>query len=395
MKINPVEKVHSYFIQLGISPELNESKFWQTIQLNHGNIQFQKLVNSMNERSNNYTNATDIYEIKNETLPLSLDFTSMTADFLRGFLEWFTNFGAKLTPSKILEIGCDNGVTACFLALFYPNAEVIGIDMRKNGINRARELAKKLDLKKIQFISTDFKDYSQETKNEFDLIISLRTMHEMLDSQEMSTSFTTNEFIESLNLQADPILNSIQGLLKDDESLFISCERLSSTYSVAFYSELLQKSNLFIDWDHVLYNHSHQFDTPQNNPIFVTKSKRNEYTTFDGLVQLAKNRDKEPNINGVLAEVFMKNFQPHQLEGGVQINSIHSGEKFRMECWSDSEHAYLYKYDNLGYHEIFQYPAEEIDEVLYEMEMLLLEYAPPNSTIVFDYETIQEREELI
>ena len=57
--------------------------------------------------------------------------------------------------TRILDIGCDNGLATCFYASQRPDAEVLGIDRCAEGIACAEHLASMLGLKNVTFIHGD------------------------------------------------------------------------------------------------------------------------------------------------------------------------------------------------------------------------------------------------
>ncbi|ETJ33131.1 hypothetical protein Q604_UNBC12421G0001, partial [human gut metagenome] len=63
----------------------------------------------------------------------------------------------NLDGKKVLDLGCDNGITTCFVANLYPNSEIIGVDKCKKGIKCAEEIAQKLGVKNVKFEAVDAK----------------------------------------------------------------------------------------------------------------------------------------------------------------------------------------------------------------------------------------------
>ncbi|MCU9612795.1 class I SAM-dependent methyltransferase [Caldibacillus lycopersici] len=397
-------KIFDYFQQIGLTIETDSNEFWNKIEQIHGKDIKYQLMDSMKKRGTSddrkFSKTDSIYELKNRTLSLSIDFSSATADFTKGFLEWFIEFPLPVSPKKILEIGCDNGITTCFLALLFPEAAIIGIDQSKNGILCAQQLANLLGLTNITFVAEDFLAYSKHSCIcDFDLIISLKTMHEMMTVQAYHTNFSTNAFINKLTLTSDPIVHAIKQLLKNEKSTYISCERFLTVQSYAYWSELLRKSQLFIDWEHATINHSTAWNQAEKMPIFIANGTNHECSTYNGLLQMATKYDDSvidsfERVTDILAEEFLNNITKKAFLGGTQISWQNSGEKLRLECWKDTTSAYLHKYNNLGNSELRKFPLSEIDEIFYEIEEYIAEIASPYETNTDDYETIVERNSL-
>jgi ubiquinone/menaquinone biosynthesis C-methylase UbiE len=71
---------------------------------------------------------------------------------------------------RVLDIGCGTGKTACYIAKNY-NCEVIGADVTKSYIDKAKKLAKKTRLEsKVEFIVANIFDLSFISKS-FDVVI--------------------------------------------------------------------------------------------------------------------------------------------------------------------------------------------------------------------------------
>jgi len=76
---------------------------------------------------------------------------------------------------KVLEIGCGTGEIGCSLA--FNGAIVAGVDFCEESIKRAKQLAKKHDLKKIKFIESDLFELKEKLKEKFDLVTIIGVAH--------------------------------------------------------------------------------------------------------------------------------------------------------------------------------------------------------------------------
>ena len=113
-------------------------------------------------------------KVKNKDLETTMDFAGYYYDLYRQFFAWFIDFknshDKNLDGKKILDLGCDNGITTCFVANLYPNSEIIGVDKCKKGIKCAEEIAQKLGVKNVKFEAVDAKKVDKFFKEEkFDL----------------------------------------------------------------------------------------------------------------------------------------------------------------------------------------------------------------------------------
>ena len=88
---------------------------------------------------------------------------------------------AEVPAFRVAEAGCDCGIVSCFIAQRYPEAEVTGADLCAEGVSAAEKLAEKLGLSNVRFVNG-----AAETleAGAFDVVFSLRTMHENCDVEE-------------------------------------------------------------------------------------------------------------------------------------------------------------------------------------------------------------------
>ena len=155
--------IEEYFETIGMY-EINDiDEFFENIQQKYGMDVANDIDMAMSFRS--YSNNGKIYSIKNSNLELSLDFASYSFDLYKRFFEWIIQQW-DLNNKKILDFACDNGIVSCFLGLVYPDAKIVGIDKGNKGIKCARELAKRLNLKNVEFEVVDAKKMDKFFKKE-------------------------------------------------------------------------------------------------------------------------------------------------------------------------------------------------------------------------------------
>ena len=132
-------------------------------------------------------------KVKNKDLETTMDFAGYYYDLYRQFFAWFIDFknsyDKNLDGKKVLDLGCDNGITTCFVANLYPNSEIIGVDKCKKGIKCAEEIAQKLGVKNVKFEAVDAKKVDKFFKEEkFDLVLSNRSMLEITNLPKLYAS---------------------------------------------------------------------------------------------------------------------------------------------------------------------------------------------------------------
>ena len=167
--------IGEFFEKLGILEENDRDEFFKKIDEKHKVNLTQDLDLAVALRKDKGNGK--IYTVKNKDLETTMDFAGYYYDLYRQFFAWFIDFknsyDKNLDGKKVLDLGCDNGITTCFVANLYPNSEIIGVDKCKKGIKCAEEIAQKLGVKNVKFEAVDAKKVDKFFKEEkFDLIVS-------------------------------------------------------------------------------------------------------------------------------------------------------------------------------------------------------------------------------
>lgn len=155
-------RVQQYLDAIGIKPRRVVDDFERFVAAKHGApgtafLDLSKGRADATKRDTDYHVLVErLYRAKNANWELSRDVTSQHAG--RQYAHYLSLFVAAKEPpaaTRILDIGCDNGVATCFYALQFPDAEVFGIDRCAEGIACAEHLARMLGLTNVAFIHGD------------------------------------------------------------------------------------------------------------------------------------------------------------------------------------------------------------------------------------------------
>lgn len=102
------------------------------------------------------------------------------------------------TPKRILEIGCAEGAHTEMLLEVFEEAELLGVDISEQAIDRAKE---RVDQNRVEFQAVNILDEIEEIDEGFDIIVFSETLYYVADSISVRELF---EFLSNLS----GILNS-------------------------------------------------------------------------------------------------------------------------------------------------------------------------------------------
>lgn len=355
-----------YFQDLNLRPARDIDQFWKNLNKKYGKSLTDKLSNIVSERSEG--RGSELYDVKNQSLSLSIDFSSYSTDLYRKYFEWFINKkGSEI--DKILDIGCDNGIVTCFYGLLFPEAEVIGIDINENAIKCANELKDKLMLKNISFIKMDINEIdSYFNGGYFDIISSVRTLHEIIERPETLRYWSLKDVRYEFNEEHIKLLSKISRLLKQSAGQLITWERLVYIEQCMWWVELLQNAGLCVDWDKSEHIKFHEVGDAQVMPLLVAtnscidKSSRDDVVKFYIRSEITDANKKKEFENYAAEEVFDR-FQDKELVLGLQVNYKNNSGDLRLEAWKSGETLLFYRYSNVGFRQLSIMDMSATDEI--------------------------------
>lgn len=115
----------------------------------------------------------ELVDYLNQSLQMSLLAASFyDRVFFRKVMEYLLKFDSVWT-GDILDMGCGNGILTCFLARIHPDSSVTGLDLSRNAVAAAEELAGRLQADNVRFACPQ-----PSRQKEYDTLFSCRTVHE-------------------------------------------------------------------------------------------------------------------------------------------------------------------------------------------------------------------------
>ena len=332
-----------------------------------------------------------------------MDFAGYYYDLYRQFFAWFIDFknsyDKNLDGKKILDLGCDNGITTCFIANLYPNSEIIGVDKCKKGIKCAEEIAQKLGVENVKFEVVDAKKVDKFFKEEkFDLVISNRSMLEITNLPKLKSFWSIDE-VENSIVVANSVLkffNSVEKVMTHDAKL-ITFERLDGLEEILNFIKSMHASGLYADIDYMCKIQFNELNDVEQMPLIVfDKTGRDEIGFYDAIEIYNKLPilNKQKDIEDEFAiELQFKALGEKELVYGTQIDYKTGVGSERREVWKVGDKYVTYKYSNVGRRELVTEGIKK-DKAVNEIRAMS-NFIGRIGHKVTEYHSIEEREKLV
>ncbi|MBU5335495.1 class I SAM-dependent methyltransferase [Intestinibacter bartlettii] len=388
--------IEEYFDKIGLKEENDRDEFFKKIDEKHKVNLTQNLDLAVSLRKDN--GSGKIYNIKNKDLETSMDFAGYYHDLYRQFFTWIMK-GENLDGKKILDLGCDNGITTCFVAGLYPNAQIVAVDKCKKGIKCAEEIAQKLELKNVRFESVDAKKVDKFFKEEkFDVVLSNRSMLEITNLPKLKSFWSIDEVEDSIMVANSVVkfFKSVEKVMADDAKL-ITFERLEGVEEILNFVKSMRESGLYIDTDSMCKIQFKELNDVEQMPLIVfDKTERREIGFYEfieiysKLPILNKQTDVEDEFK---IELDFKALGKKELVYGTQIDYKTGVGSERREVWQVGDKFVSYKYSNVGRRELITEGIEK-DKAITEIRAMS-NFIGRIGHKVTEYHSLEEREKLV
>ncbi len=144
-----------YLQSLNLKPVKTKREFMDQILKNAEPEVSTAIFEELDRRAQGYLNEEYFYNLKNSDLKTSMAFSgALDGDIIRRACNYVADH-RELFGRRILDVGCDCGIMSCFLALTFPDSEILSIDLSEAALDNARELANRLGLTNITFAKKD------------------------------------------------------------------------------------------------------------------------------------------------------------------------------------------------------------------------------------------------
>lgn len=384
-QLTPEQYVDRFFSDQGITQPLKPEVYWKRLTSKFGNAA-EEFGDCIAQRESGVS--VDPYPLKNTSLAFSDAITSQSdSPRLKKFFSWFLNQGLDLAHKKILDLGCDNGLFACFVAKTFPTARIVGIDPCAEAIAVATQRARRAELTNVSFFIGTLDEYlRKEPSATFDIVTSLLVFHELLAGGLIGKrpSLMTNELWNfslaltdtDLSVSSDcDELRRIAEILTDD-GRFLSLDRWGGSAQVLRWVRVCEAAGLRIilqDSFMLRFKDSHRGVLTMPVTIFVRGGEQESrarawdilslysYPGFLELTALQVIKDQE------VAELLYESLCKEHLYVEEVVYNDGSGIMMTYVGVAAGV-AYVYKTTNRGYRELSLLPSIALCEKVNEIE---------------------------
>ena len=217
-----------YLEELKIKPVKRLSQLEDNLIITLGKKKATEIIDTINargraERQGRKPDDKKFYSIKHRDFRTSMLISgAFDGDIILRISEWLEDSTVTF-GEKVLDIGCENGIITCFLALNHPESHFVGIDRSREAVNCAETLKAQLSITNAEFKVMDTEKLGKSGET-FDTVLCSRNIHENLE-------YFTPDRMELFRIQAKSYEDHLKdyaafmkGLLKEDGE-FVTIER--------------------------------------------------------------------------------------------------------------------------------------------------------------------------
>ena len=384
-QLTPEQYVDRFFSEQGVKQPLKPEVYWKRLTSKFGKPA-DEFGDCIAERESGVN--VDPYPLKNQSLEFSDAITSQEdSPRLRKFSSWFLKQGFDLNDKRFLDLGCDSGLFACFIAQTFPTAKVVGLDPCAEAIAVATQRVQRAELNNVSFFAGTLDQYLQEERPvPFDVVTSLLVFHELLAGGHIGNEsslmmdrlfdFSSASTDRDLSSDLDCIeLRNIAEILKDD-GRFISLDRWGGSAQLLRWVRVCETAGLRITpQESFMLSFQDSFRCSQTMPISIFfKGDEKEsmarvwdilalysYPEFLKLTAFQVIEDQE------VAELLYESLYKEHLYVEEVVYNDGSGVMMTYVGVAAGV-AYVYNTTNRGYRKLYLLPSIALNERVSEIE---------------------------
>ncbi len=281
------------------------------------------------------------------------------------YFSWFT--AANLPqPRRILDVGCDIGLTTCFYAVLYPQATIVGMDCSRKAIECAQELAARLHLTNVEFIEADVLQLPESLEGQrFDLICSTCVAAHYVFP---GCADSVEDLLDGADNDGEDYAQALANLLADDKSTLASFDDPCTPHYLASWLWALRNAGIYVSYEHIeLLDY---FDTKYRGheylPVMIGSKQPVELPTAEEIRSLwTGGLDTIPDQDvyiDVEAESVLMAAEPKTLHDAFYESSCTFDHAVTTEVWSTGSHVLVNKSGYFG-KKLVRVPTENPEHV--------------------------------
>jgi SAM-dependent methyltransferase len=325
----------------------------------------------------------DLYGFKNQSLQFSIDVTfAYSRELYKRLMTWLLDRlvnGDLPGPSRILDLGCEQGLNSCLLASFFPESQVMGIDVCEPAIERARELAGQLQLKNVAFGHHDLAaGLPADWEGRYSLVLDSRVLSGsglLALPDDDAGVWSLSELDPVVSSRAAPaILRDIARSLDRSEGAFVRADWLGNYESLLQLTRQLEATGLALDWPTSCCLLSvPDFDAEKELPILVARNWAVQVISpLHEVLALVAHPDlvrlsRQVTFTGAAAETIFDAFSDKKFVAGSELEYSDGSGRSRRELWQAGGLVLSYHRTTRWFRQLSLHPSGQLPQLLEEL----------------------------
>ena len=317
------EQVENYMKEVGLKYIKNPNDFIAGLAFRTDKQYAQDMAAELNARGEGApVDNAHFYELKNRSLDGSV---YVSAAFDGGVFRHIGNLvidNADLFHGSVLDLCCDCGIVTCFMARQYPAVQFTGVDINEGAVNNAKQLAEKLGVTNVAFITADV--LALELGKKFDCITSFRSLLDACELKTQGLNFVGARDEREASYR-DAFLDFAGAVAAHlaDKGAFISVERYTAEYGWLGWMQALEACGLKMNADKCCEMQAMDIsNTKQYSVTFAGADGANgALDTFNAV--LSRNFKSGTGYDGGMAEFALY----YDSEGAIEFTDVMKGRR--------------------------------------------------------------------
>ncbi len=338
--INKWTTVNSYCIQdfldeIKLKRFENLHQFWRELDSKYPPQKVKELERAYAKLEDN--DEAGFYEVIFADYEIALLFSGLRIGLYQAVVDWILLSLSDREPERILDAGCGNGIIACYLAKRFTKTKITAIDISEAAIEQAKALASTLNLTNIEFAVSDIKEFSLDTADSFDTILT----------------------VAALDVTSPFLIKQIHNLCKhlNYQGIMLNFEKIANPQIQKFFTQAMSESALYPDLENSKWL---KYKNAEGDeiclPAFASFKKADQEPVSEQQIQsfmlaesnLLTNLDLSFKQEA-LAELLFNQLNPKELTRGYKAEFKDGSGTYWFEQWQSGPFSLLYEHTDQGY----------------------------------------------